>query len=422
MNFDTLKKIYYNKNLDYVRKIEKLPEKKYTIAIIIPALKEFDNVKKLLSSISKNDINLLDQTAIIFVINNARNSSADIKEDNKKLAEYLNSLVFKNLNIGYIDAFSEDNCFSDEIAGVGLARKIGTDSAIHSLKFKEIEKKIIIFLDADCLVSENYLNEIYNYFTSKENYFAVIGYAHQFDGDNEINAAIAHYEIYLRYYALGLKYANSPYSFHTIGSTIAFLAEGYLKIGGMNKKKAGEDFYFLEKARKTFDIGYISTTTVFPSARKSFRVPFGTGKAINDILSGKKNYRQILAFENFIVLKNWNEFFLQTKINDPSYILKEAQKINEHLRNFLVLNKFEEDFRKIFKTPFSDKNIYQKKIEWFDALKTLKLLHYLRDNDKKNENWETALTKLLKAFSIDYDCRDLFESLIFLRNIYNNII
>ena len=52
----------------------------------------------------------------------------------------------------------------------------------------------------------------------------------------------------------------------------------------MNRKKAGEDFYFLQKL---FDAGHFSecnTTRVIPSPRPSDRVIFGTGPAIREYL------------------------------------------------------------------------------------------------------------------------------------------
>jgi len=104
----------------------------------------------------------------------------------------------------------------------------------------------------------------------------------------EGQAAICCYEIFLRYWVLGLKYAKSPWAFHSIGSTIVTSTDSYLKVRGMNKREAGEDFYFLNKLAKIGSIDYIRDTCVFPSARSSSRVPFGTGKRIERFLSGQK--------------------------------------------------------------------------------------------------------------------------------------
>ena len=73
-----------------------------------------------------------------------------------------------------------------------------------------------------------------------------------------------------------MKYSNLPYSFHTIGSAFALTASAYTRQGGMNRRKAGEDFYFINKLIKGEIFGEINDTKVIPSPRISDRVPFGT--------------------------------------------------------------------------------------------------------------------------------------------------
>ena len=51
-----------------------------------------------------------------------------------------------------------------------------------------------------------------------------------------------------RYYVLGLKLANSPFAFPTIGSTMICDYESYIRIGGMNKKRAAGRFLFYGEA------------------------------------------------------------------------------------------------------------------------------------------------------------------------------
>ena len=50
----------------------------------------------------------------------------------------------------------------------------------------------------------------------------------------------------------------------------------------MNKRKAGEDFYFLQKIMNLGGFTNLTGTTVYPSARISQRVPFGTGRAMSE--------------------------------------------------------------------------------------------------------------------------------------------
>jgi hypothetical protein len=37
------------------------------------------------------------------------------------------------------------------------------------------------------------------------------------------------------------------YAYHTVGSAMAVKAYQYVKVGGMNRRQAGEDFYFIQK-------------------------------------------------------------------------------------------------------------------------------------------------------------------------------
>ena len=89
------------------------------------------------------------------------------------------------------------------------------------------------------------------------------------------------YEDYLHYYKKALDYAGFPDSIYTIGSAFAVRADAYVKQGGMNRRQAGEDFYFLNKLTKLGKITEINDAYVYPSARVSDRVPFGTGAAMN---------------------------------------------------------------------------------------------------------------------------------------------
>ena len=91
------------------------------------------------------------------------------------------------------------------------------------------------------------------------------------------------YEISLYYYVNRLKHANSPYAFHTVGSTIAVNAKDYALVRGTPKRLAGEDFYLLNKLAKTGLVLSSSSAPIELDARVSHRTPFGTGSSIDRI-------------------------------------------------------------------------------------------------------------------------------------------
>jgi hypothetical protein len=168
-----------------------------------------------------------------------------------------------------------------------------------------INKKILICTDADCIVDPYYLSEISQEFNRNNYEAAVVNFAHDINGDDEETKAIVCYEIFLRYYVLGLNFAKSDYAFHTIGSTMLCTPEAYVKVEGMNKRKAAEDFYFLEKLAKIYPIGELKSTYVYPAKRGSWRVPFGTGRSVDRYLSNSRDEYLLYNPKSFIVLKTW---------------------------------------------------------------------------------------------------------------------
>jgi len=83
--------------------------------------------------------------------------------------------------------------------------------------------------------------------------------------------------------------------------------EAYVEVRGMNKREAGEDFYFLSKLAKIGKISYIKETCVYPSARPSTRVPFGTGSRVQRFLSGKGQEYLLYDPQIFVILADWLE-------------------------------------------------------------------------------------------------------------------
>ena len=134
-----------------------------------------------------------------------------------------------------------------------------------------------------------------------------MAYAHPVDGAPETARPILSYELYLRYQELAWGYAGSPYAYPAIGSAMACTARAYAASGGMNRRQAGEDFYFLQQLAKTGKIGRIWETTVRPSGRASHRVPFGTGRKVGAFAADPDEAYLTYHPESFQVLQAWLE-------------------------------------------------------------------------------------------------------------------
>lgn len=370
-------------------------EKYFDTIIVVPAIAEYENINRLLNSLVLNDKKYFDNTLILFVINCSESAHDEIKRNNEKTIEMLNSYVHSNeMNIGYINASTPNFYLPEKDAGVGLARKIGMDLALTLFDYSSTNKKILICLDADCEVETNYISTIADSFNDQDLNAAVIEYEHTLPEDDFERSAIISYEIFLRYYVIGLAYANSPYAFQTVGSTMVCDYESYIKIGGMNKRKAAEDFYFLEKLAKVVKIHSITETRVFPSSRASWRVPFGTGQRMNRFKAGTHDEYLLFDLSVFEILAEWNRLFLSDKIMSCGEYLLSAEKIEAGLRKFLEINSFEEHWEKILSNTKTESQINKQKKIWFDGFRTLKLIHYLRDNGYPNVNMFSALDNL----------------------------
>ena len=408
-SYPELVEAYLKRQFPNTWKLEWLEKTGISNIIVVPAIAEFENLGILLTSLVNNKPDYFSSTLVIFVINNKSTNSKEVKESNKNSLQLLHSIIRhediddplvrrmidSGLSIALIDASSNGKEFSEKDSGVGLARKVGLDFALTAFDYSIEKKKIMIWLDADCKVDKNYLNTVVDEFNTKNLFAATINFSHDISGTDELTKAIIPYEIFLRSYVLGLKHANSPYAFHTIGSTISIDHNAYIKAGGMNKKKAAEDFYFLQKVAKNYKINKIVSTTVYPSSRHSWRVPFGTGKSITRFLSNNKNEYLLNDPVVFDVLKKWLILFNDKNNNETKHLMGGAGKINKELEIFLIQRNFPEQWDRILMNSKNSRQLQYQKLNWFDGFKTLKLVHHLRDSAYPELNMFDAVDQLL---------------------------
>lgn len=198
-----------------------------------------------------------------------------IYEQNQHALSLLHQLGAKQLHI--IDRSSEGHGWQPPHIGVGMARK----TLMDEISVKAQPQDIIISVDADTFYPSDYFSSVAEKFRQ---YPQAVGlanpYYHKLTGDEPTDRAILRYELYMRYYAFHLKRIRSPYAFTPLGSAMAAPVWAYRKVGGLTPVKSGEDFYFLQKLSKTGPLITQNQVTVFPAARFSNRVFFGTGPAM----------------------------------------------------------------------------------------------------------------------------------------------
>lgn len=222
--------------------------------IVIPCLAESASLPRTLASLVADSSLTAAGLAVVVVVNNRLDAAPGEREDNQLTLNYLRSSRGRfPFPLGIVDAASPGFELPLKDGGVGLARKLGHDLLLPSLDYSR--DPVIISLDADTLVKPGYAGAIMTHFRTTAGGGAVIPFEHlPAEGERE-NRAIERYELFLRCYVAGLAFAGSPYGFHTVGSAMACRASAYLKCGGMNRRRAGEDFYFLQSLAKTSEIG-----------------------------------------------------------------------------------------------------------------------------------------------------------------------
>lgn len=408
-------KKYFDKTAYNHWEIAGFENQTFEIIVVIPAIDEYENLKILIESLEKNNREYLNKTLFIFAINNLASSDEYVKEQNKLTLDYFIKYQSNNaaINLAYIDISTPGNEMPEKEGGVGVARKIGMDLALTKFDYEKSSKKIIIALDADCTVDNNYLEMIYTNFYEKNISAGYVNFRHTEDIDEENLKAIICYEIFLRYYVLGLTFANSPYAYHSIGSTMACDAESYIQAGGMNKRKAAEDFYFMEKLSKNNPIIKIDGTSIYPSSRGSWRVPFGTGQRVNRYLSYEMDEYKLYSPKSFELLGKWNLIFFANNAKTGKEYIKSAEALSPILSNFLKSNSFESSWDKILKNTKTNEQIQKQKKLWFDGFRNLKLIHFLRDELYPQENMFEALDLIFEmvGYKKDFERIDLIPSI-----------
>ena len=350
-------------------------------AIVIPALAEFSSVPLLLDSLAADSTLPESGLAVIFVVNNRADAALEEREDNLATLELL-KIARKKLPfpIGIVDAASPGLELPAKDGGVGLARKLGHDLLLPFLDFSA-DDPVLISLDADTLVQPGYSGAIVNHFRTAAAGGAVIPFEHRSGAAMAENRAIERYELFLRCYVAGLAHAGSPYAFQTVGSAMACRASAYLKCGGMNRRRAGEDFYFLQSLAKTSGVGEVRGTRVFPSPRRSSRVPFGTGRAMGMLLDREPEAIRFYRPACYQLLKSWLELAQAACAERCRELYEKGEALSPSLGAFLKGQNFDCAWKGFVEQHATEERLQSAFHGWFDAFRTMKLFHYLAERE-----------------------------------------
>jgi hypothetical protein len=338
-------------------------------------------------------------------------SEADITENKNWSTNHFNYLLKwskKNSekNFQFIPVLLTD--LPKKHAGAGLARKIGMDIALH--RFDRINKPdgLIISLDADTLVEQNYFIAIEEAISFNNNPGGcIIKFEHILTGGaypGEVYKAIVLYELYLRYYRNILCFIGFPFAFYTIGSCFGVRADVYARQGGMNRKKAGEDFYFLTKLFPHVNFVAVNNTCVHPSPRPSLRVPFGTGPVIHKLTNTKGTDLLTYHPQAFFDLKLLFSSVSSLYAADEGDIKRIFFSLSIPLQEFLTENSFKQKLEEIRKNTATLETFSKRFFLWFDGFQVIRYLNFVHKKYfKKIPVQQAANQFLISSNNLDLD-------------------
>ena len=214
------------------------------------------------------------------------------------------------------------------------------------------------------------------------------------DNAGFIEEAISQYEQYIWYYRNALKTIDFPYYYHTIGSAFAVLADAYVRVGGIGRQQGGEDFYFLQKVFQLEKTMELMKTYVYPEARLSTRIPFGTGPALEKINTSPDRVLRVYSVEAFIVLKSF--FDLRFQLFKQSEEIVQSLIKNLHFSILQFLNQYNL-LSAITECNENSKTIstFQKRFfHHFNAFVIIKYMNYVHDHYFELIPIQTANDKL----------------------------
>ena len=399
--------------------IKEAPAENTGIIVVVPSYDE-PAITDLLDSLAmcyKPDCNI----EVIIIVNAPSDAGSESLKNNSE-------------SIVRIEIWKKENpdCFFDLYVidgsnlwsggwSVGLARKTGMDEAIRRFDFLNKPYGIILNLDADCRVKSNYFTAVYNEMHDRKDRSACsIYFEHPVSGDEfseKIYRAITLYELHLRYYLQGLSFTGFPYVQHTVGSAIAIKALPYVRAGGMNRRMAGEDFYFIQKLLPAGGFFNLNQTTVYPSPRASARVPFGTGVTVLKLTEG--NNETLLTYnpEAFIELKLFFSLIEKTfgfAIDDHEYGYYD---LPPGIRQFVGIEEWRAKIREIKNNTSGIQSFRKRFFGWFNMFKIVKYLNFSHSTLFAKKPVDECALELIKATGKDFKSDNPAKLLDFYRFI-----
>ncbi len=298
--------------------------------------------------------------------------------------------------------------------GVGRARKIGGDIALAIAARGGLASPWIHMTDADARMSAARFSIARTIDAEIAHASAIVLPFRHIVAEAALHEPMRRHEIWLRVHVLGLQAAGSPYAFPAIGSVIAVRPESYARVRGVPNREAGEDFHFLDKVAKIGAVVVADGEPVEIEARRSDRVPFGTGPALARIAAELERGEDMRLLDPvcFEKLGLW---------------IAALNRLAEHADRARFARETEEGglaaagetlgardaIARLVAGYERGANLRRHLHTWFDGLLTVRFLNALRDGGIPPLVWRDALRRapFLDGFEGDFDAEIALERL-----------
>jgi len=381
-------------------------------AVVVPAYGETQSLFDTLGSVPRGPRG---ETLIVVVFNARADSPPAVHEANRtssaRLAETarsareiaadppISALAYPEGTVVVIDRAAPGR-FLPEGQGVGLARKIGDDFVLRLRQGGRLAAPWILNTDADTVLSNDAFDQLEK--VESDRAAAIFFFEHRLSADPNVALAARLYEISLRYYVLGLAWAGSPYAYEAMGSCIAVRPDAYAAVRGFPKKNAAEDFYVLDKLAKVGPIERLAGAPFLLEGRVSDRVPFGTGKALSQLLEKRGALQGFRLYHPlaFAHLAAWIRAMAAVARTGGRLeaALEELPRENPFFRAELLVESLEKmgaftALREAIARSGDGPTMLRHFHTWFDAFRTLKLIRALQAGGLPALAWREALAE-----------------------------
>lgn len=397
--------------------IKEPPDPETGIIVVVPAYSE-PGIADLLDSLaecSKPPCGV----EIIVVVNAPADAPSGHLESNMAAIYNIESWKKEHNPFFRLFVFNVEHGFREW--GVGMARKTGMDEALRRYDSIGNPEGVILSLDADCKISKNYFQSVSSeLYVKKDKTACSLYFEHPLSGDDfteESYDSITQYELHLRYLYQGLLYSGFPYVFHTVGSSMAVKALTYMKAGGMNRKQAGEDFYFIQKLIPSSGYFSLNSTTVYPSPRISFRVPFGTGASMEKLSRAQGS--ELLTYNP----EAFRDLGLTFAMVNKLYECKSSEtgilysSLPSRIKLFSAEDEWTGKIIEIRNNTSGADSFRKRFFSWFNMFKVIKYLNFIHQESLSKIPVTLAAAELMKMRGRHIESNDTADVLVFYRSL-----